>query len=326
MSEPVILCEGLVKIYKVADLEVLALQGLDLSVQKGELMGIVGVSGSGKSTLMNVLGGLARPSAGKVIVDGQNLLTLSESAMERYRRSQVGFVWQMGARNLISYLDIQENVEFPMMLAGIRQSRQRAGELLDMVGLSERRKHYPSELSGGEQLRVAIAISLANKPVILLADEPTGELDTSTAQKIYDAFRTLNRELGLTILIVSHDPAIARQVNRVVAIRDGQVATETVRRKVGYQASANSILAVEEDHYEEMTVMDKAGRLQIPKSYREKLKLGKRVRLELVEHGVLIHPISEDQSPITIKETPVLREEKGIWKNLLHRFTKNGEK
>ena len=240
-SDNIIVCENLVKIFKVADLEVLALQGLDLTVQRGELMGIVGTSGSGKSTLMNVLGGLVRPSAGKVLVDGHDLLKLSNAAQNRYRREEVGFIWQQGTRNLIPYLSAQENVALPMTLAGqARGAQQRAADLLDMVGLSHRRDYDIGRMSGGEQQRVAIAVALANQPSILLADEPTGELDSVTALTIYDAFQTLNRELGLTILIVSHDPTIARHVGRVMAIRDGKAASETVRRRRSSQAKAEA--------------------------------------------------------------------------------------
>ena len=181
MPEPLIICDNLVKIYKVANLEVVALQGLDLIVQRGELLGIVGVSGSGKSTLMNILGGLDRPSAGRVWVDGSELLKLSDLGLDHYRRSKVGFVWQHGARNLVPYLTALENVMLPMTLAGTTgpRKRQRAEGLLDMVGLADRRHHRLPQMSGGEQQRVAIAVALANSPALLLADEPTGEVDSS---------------------------------------------------------------------------------------------------------------------------------------------------
>ena len=295
MAEPMIVCENLVKIYKIADLEVLALQGLDLTVQRGELMGIVGASGSGKTTLMNVLGGLVRPSAGRVVVNGRDLLKLSNAALDRYRRTQVGFVWQQGARNLVPYLNARENIELPMMLAGLsaRQMRQRAVDLLDMVQLADRQNHYLPELSGGEQQRVAIAVALANNPQLLLADEPTGELDSATAQAIYEAFRTLNAQLGLTILIVSHDPQIARQVQRVMAIRDGKAASETVRKK--RNGAPEEAHHPDDDHFEELVVLDSAGRLQVPKPIREALNLGLRARLELTDDGLLIKPVEEEE-------------------------------
>ncbi len=295
-QEPFIVCDNLVKIYKIADLETMALQGLDLVVAPGELLGVVGPSGSGKSTLMNILGGLDRPSAGRVWVDGQDLLKMSDAALNRYRRSKVGFVWQQGARNLVPYLTALENIELPMTLAGQggRKKRQRAEELLEAVGLSERRNHRLAQLSGGEQQRVAIAVALANNPRLLLADEPTGEVDSATALTIYETFRRLNREYGLTTLIVSHDPNIARHVHRVVAIRDGKTAMETVRQSAlnGPPATTaeEAVEAHEEEIFEELVVLDSAGRLQIPKEYLEEFGIKGRVRLELTEEGILIRP------------------------------------
>lgn len=288
---PLIVCENLVKIYQVADLEVLALQGLDLLVQRGELLGIVGASGSGKTTLMNVLGGLVRPSAGRAIVSGQDLLKLSDAALDRYRRTQVGFVWQQGARNLVTYLNARENVALPMMLAGFdsRHTRERADDLLDMVGLAERQEHYLPQLSGGEQQRVAIAVALANEPQLLLADEPTGELDSATALTIYDAFQRLNAELGLTILIVSHDQGIARHVHRVMAIRDGKAASETVRARRETAGEAGEPDG--DEHFEELLVLDSAGRLQVPKQLREELGIRDRVRAEVIDGGLLLRPL-----------------------------------
>ncbi|HNT78772.1 MAG TPA: ATP-binding cassette domain-containing protein [Anaerolineae bacterium] len=282
-----IVCDNLVKIYKVAGLEVVALQGLDLVVQPGELMGIVGASGSGKSTLMNVLGGLDRPSAGRAWVNGKDLLKLSNAELNQYRRAEVGFVWQHGARNLIPYLNALENVKLPMTLAGKagRAVRQHAEVLLEMVGLKERMKHRLSELSGGEQQRVAIAVALANDPKLLLADEPTGELDSTTALTIYEMFKKLNADLKVTTLIVSHDPSIARHVNRVVAIRDGKMATETVRAK-----TSGEVAAEHEEIFEELTVLDSAGRLQIPKEYLEMFGIKGRARLELTDEGILVLP------------------------------------
>jgi putative ABC transport system ATP-binding protein len=298
-SKPFIVCDNLVKIYKVADLEVVALQGLDMIVQSGELLGIVGASGSGKSTLMNVLGGLDRPSAGRAWVDGKDLLKLSNRDLNQYRREEVGFVWQHGARNLIPYLNALENVKLPMTLAGQagRSVNRRAAELLGVVGLGDRMRHKLSELSGGEQQRVAIAVALANNPKFVLADEPTGELDSVTALAVYELFRDLNRQFGLTMLIVSHDPSIARHVDRVVAIRDGRMATETVRSK-----SANGVrgarstdsteveTAVHEEVFEELTVLDAAGRLQIPKEYLAQFGIKGRARLEITEDGILVLP------------------------------------
>lgn len=279
-----IICDNLVKIFKVGDVEVLALQGLDLTIRQGELVGIVGASGSGKSTLMNVLGGLTRPSAGQVVVNGHNLLKLSNSALTTYRQVQVGFVWQQGSRNLIPYLSALDNIKLPMTLAGRtgQKANKRARMLLDMVGLQDRYHHKPIELSGGEQQRVAIAVGLANEPSLLLADEPTGELDSATSDQVYKLFQTLNAELGLTIIIVSHDPEIAQHVGRVVAIRDGRLASETVRRKA---TEADS-----EEQLEELIVLDSAGRLQIPAAYREQLNIQHRVQMEITDEGLVIRP------------------------------------
>jgi len=292
-QEPFIICDNLVKIYKVADLEVVALQGLDLVVKPGELLGIVGPSGSGKSSLMNILGGLGRPSAGRVWVDGNDLLKLSDSALNRYRRTEVGFVWQQATRNLIPYLSAVENVMLPMTLAGQRERRKRqhAEELLEVVGLGDRRHHSLAQLSGGEQQRVAISVALANNPSLLLADEPTGEVDTATALTIYAVFQQLNQEYGLTTLIVSHDPGIARHVGRVVAIRDGKLATETVRQmSSGGDYGGEEGQDEQEEIYEELVVLDSAGRLQVPKEYLEYFEITGRARLELAEDGILIRP------------------------------------
>jgi putative ABC transport system ATP-binding protein len=301
-NDAFIICDSLVKIFKVVDIEVLALQGLDLTVRQGELIGIVGASGSGKTTLMNVLGGLVRPSVGQVIVDGQNLLKMSSRELDVYRQIQVGFVWQQGNRNLIPYLSALDNIKLPMTLAGHagRDVDNRARMLLDKVGLEDRYHHKPIQMSGGEQQRVAIAVALANEPKLLLADEPTGELDSTTSDQVYELFRTLNQDLGLTIIIVSHDPTISQQVQRVVAIRDGKLASETVRRQ-GTDVEQG-------EHFEELIVLDSAGRLQIPKSLREQLAIQNRVHMEATEDGLLIRPAqnlgeTSSQSEIRIERS-----------------------
>ncbi|MCY4537418.1 MAG: ABC transporter ATP-binding protein [Chloroflexi bacterium] len=295
-EDPFVICNELYKIFKVADIEVMALQGLDLSVREGEMVGVVGASGSGKTTLMNVLGGLTRPSAGQVIVDGQNLLKLSNRELTTYRQVDVGFVWQQGSRNLIPYLSALDNIKLPMTLAGQTgtQVDKRARELMDLVDLADRYGHKPIALSGGEQQRVAIAVALANEPKLLLADEPTGELDSLTSDQVYNLFQRLNRDLGLTICIVSHDPLIAQHVGRVVAIRDGKLASETVlrRRKRKARPHDDSGEGQEgwEEHFEELIVLDSAGRLQIPKAYREQLAIENRVQMEVTDRGLLIRP------------------------------------
>jgi ABC-type lipoprotein export system ATPase subunit len=287
-----VLCDGLVKIYRVAEREVVALQGLELEVSAGEMLGIVGPSGSGKSTLLNVVGGLDRPSAGRLLVDGVALAGLPDAALDHYRRERVGFVWQLPGRNLVPHLSAQENVALPMVLAMMPAParRERAAELLVAVGLEARAAHLPAHLSGGEQQRLAIAVALANRPRLLLADEPTGELDSATAGEIYALFRALNERYGLTVVIVSHDPAVARVVDRVVTIRDGRTSTET--RQVGRPVPrAGEEEATEEEvGMEELVVMDSTGRLQVPEEMREEYGLAGRVRLERTPDGVLIRP------------------------------------
>ncbi len=293
--EAFIQCENLVKIYKVAELEVVALQGLDLTVQRGELLGIVGTSGSGKSTLLNILGGLDRPSAGHVVVNGRNLLKAPDAELDTYRRREVGFVWQQTARNLIPYLSAQENVALPMTIAGMGWKEKRAWtkELLEAVGLWEHRQHKLAQLSGGQQQRIAIAVALANKPKLLLGDEPTGELDSTTAQEILALLREMNGRYNLTTLIVTHDPQIARAVDRVVTIRDGRTSSETIKRVADVEAAlaGNVEAAAPTPVYEEYVVVDNAGRLQIPPDLREASGIGDRVTLEATEEGVLIKPV-----------------------------------
>ncbi len=285
-------CEGLVKIYKAADLEVFALQGLDLRVESGELMAIIGNSGSGKSTLLNMLGGLDRPSAGGLEIDGKNMLKMSERDLVKYKRESVGFVWQNNARNLIPYLTALENVELPILLKGKRK-RLRALELLEAVGLTHRKNNKLHQLSGGEQQRVAIAIALANHPKLLLADEPTGSVDSRMADQILDLFRELNRTIGITIVIVTHDPLLAKKVDRVVAIRDGKISSEMLRRKSYAEELAElerGIVQLEEDSHIEYAVLDKAGRLQVPAAYLESIgvKDSNKVKLELVEGKIVL--------------------------------------
>ncbi len=337
-SEPFIQCENLIKIYQINDqnnssdasLEVQALQGMELTVSEGEMIGVVGASGSGKSTLLNILGGLDRPNGGRAMVDQQDLGKLSQKGLDRYRRNTVGFVWQYGARNLIPYLTAVENIQLPMTLNGKvgKEPHSRSLELLEQVGLTDRKDHRLEELSGGEQQRVAVAIALANKPRLLLADEPTGELDTATAKTIYDLFRDLNKKLGLTIVIVSHDPGIAQHVDRVVAVRDGKLASESVRRKP--VAGASDADTQEHTHvFEELAILDSAGRLSIPREFLEHFHIRRRVRLELVEQGILILPsVNENEEreqgsvePITDEDVKEVEEHSRIlvWMNWINK-------
>lgn len=292
-----ITCEGLVKIYKSDDLEVVALQGLNLHVRDGEMMAIIGNSGSGKSTLLNILGGLDRPSAGQVSVGPWDLLKITEEQLVSYKRDTVGFIWQSNARNLLPYLTALENVEMPMMLSS-RVDRVYAKQLLEWVGLKERMYNKLHQLSGGEQQRVAIAISLANRPKLLLADEPTGSVDTATSDLIMGIFRRLNQELGITIVIVTHDLTLASKVDRVVAIRDGLTSTEFVKRNPnlddGQQLGSGTgdgtgAGGIHEIH-EEYVVVDRVGRLQIPKAYLTALQITDRASMEFDGERIIISP------------------------------------
>nr|WP_255570130.1 ATP-binding cassette domain-containing protein [Cohnella sp. CFH 77786] len=282
------MCEGLVKIYKADDLEVVALQGLNLTVKPGEMMAIIGNSGSGKSTLLNILGGLDRPSAGQVTVGPWNLLKASDEDLVKYKRETVGFIWQNNARNLLPFLSALENVEMPMMFSG-KLDRAYAKQLLEWVGLKDRMHNKLQQLSGGEQQRVAIAIALANKPQLLLADEPTGSVDTRTSDMIMDIFRRFNRELGVTIVIVTHDLSLAGKVDRVVAIRDGLTSTEFIKRNPNLDLSAPLAGgdSLEEVH-EAFVVVDRVGRLQVPKEYLQALSIGDKATMEIDGDKIVI--------------------------------------
>lgn len=314
-------CEGLVKIYKSDGVEVVALQGLNLKVESGEMFAIIGNSGSGKSTLLNILGGLDRPTAGRTIVGPWDLLTIGEKELVSYKRNTVGFIWQNNSRNLLPYLTVLENVETAMMVAG-KVDIGYARQLIDWVGLTPRIRNKLAQLSGGEQQRTAIAISLANRPSLLLADEPTGSVDAATSDQIMGIFRKLNRETGVTIVIVTHDLSLAGKVDRVVAIRDGMTSSEMVRRAAGSDStqlgaanpasaradsseSGNSHdsgtdLAVTETtagpgpvlspfgEHEEYAVVDRFGRLQIPQEMRDRLGIGDKVKLMVEGDRIIV--------------------------------------
>jgi ABC-type lipoprotein export system ATPase subunit len=286
----VIVCDNLVKIYKIADLEVVALQGLDLVVESGEFVAIVGSSGSGKSTLLNILGGLDTPSAGHVRVAGYDLLDIDHRQRTRYRREVIGFVWQQTARNLLPYLDAAQNIEMPLILAGAPAAyrKMRVDSLLEAVGLADRRDHRPAELSGGEQQRVAIATALANSPKVLFADEPTGELDTATASEVLEVLGQVNQVEGVTIVVVTHDTQVAEHVSRTVAIRDGRTSSEVVRRTQLDEYGEHEVVS------EEFVVLDRVGRLQLPSDFVDALQLRRRVRLTLDPDHVNVWP---DRSP-----------------------------
>lgn len=297
MSEVMIQADGLVKIYKSKQTEVLALQGLDLTVEKGELTALIGNSGSGKSTFLNMIGGLDRPSAGSLLVDGKNLFTMGERELVCYKRDTVGFVWQNNARNLLPYLSALENIMLPMHISGQKKKKEKALELLEQVGMTAKRNNRLNTMSGGEQQRIAIAIALANNPKLLLADEPTGSVDTKTADIIFDIFRELNRN-GQTILIVTHDIALSKKVRRVVAIRDGKISSERIlKEKYADRLKELTVDWCNEDTQEEYAVIDKAGRVQIPRELWDKLALrDNKVKLELRGDEILLSRPAEDEN------------------------------
>lgn len=305
-SRPIIQCENLVKIYKTKDIEVLALQGMDIVIEPGELMAIVGNSGSGKSTFLNMLGGLDRPTAGKLFVDGKNLFKMTEKELVEYKRKTVGFVWQNNARNLLPYLSAVQNVQMPMVFDDNEEKEKRALELLELVGMAHKKDSRLSQLSGGEQQRIALAIALANKPKILLADEPTGSVDTKTGNYILDVFRKVNREMGITVIIVTHDVKLTSKVNRVVSIRDGKTSSERIMRKSYAQELENIQMFSEQEeavkHYEEAldvheeyAVLDRAGRVQIPRELLDKIGVtDNRVKLEYKDGKIILSAGNEE--------------------------------
>jgi len=285
-------CDNLVKIYKTKETEVVALQGLDLKIQKGELTAIIGKSGSGKSTLLNIIAGLDRPSAGSIHVDGKNLLKFNDKQLKKYNRETIGFVWQNKARNLLPYLSAELNVQVPMMITGMKNRRDRARELLDMVGLKNRYKSKLGELSGGEQQRVAIAIALANNPKLILADEPTGAVDTKNTYRIMELFEKLNKDLGVTIVIVTHDLKIASMVERVIFISDGMIGSEMLKKE-DYRKRLSELddNAQPAESHDEYAVIDNKGRIKIPEEYIEDMNLrgGERVKIRKSAGGLEIY-------------------------------------
>jgi len=275
-EDALVVCDRVVRIFTGDGIEVQALQGLDLLIAEGELTAMVGASGSGKSTLMNILAGLDTPTAGRIRVAGQDLGAISARERLSYRRLEVGFVWQQASRNLLPYLTGRQNVTMPMRFsrAGRRTRARRADELLKTLGVSHCADRTPDRMSGGEQQRTAIATALANQPRLLLADEPTGELDTATAADVFAALQTANTELGATVLVVTHDPMVSAQVRRTIAIRDGRTSTETLRHSTADESGVTTHHAVE------YAVLDRAGRVQLPREMTENLGMADRVRLE----------------------------------------------
>lgn len=289
MADEMIRADSLVKIYKTKETEVLALQGLDLTVEKGELTAIIGNSGSGKSTFLNMIGGLDKPSAGSLFVDGNNLFTMSEKELVLYKRDTVGFVWQNNGRNMLPFLSAIENVMLPMSLSSTKKKHDKALELLEMVGMSHKKHSRMNMLSGGEQQRIAIAIALANSPKLLLADEPTGSVDYKTANYIFDVFSELNNN-GQTILIVTHDMALSKKVKRVIAIRDGKISSERVlKEEYADRVRETSIDWRAEDTQEEYAILDRAGRVQIPAELMHELNLdSNKVKIAYKNNEIII--------------------------------------
>jgi len=270
----IIECQNLIKIHKQGNLEVVALQGLDLSMEQGEFMSVVGASGAGKSTLLTILAGFEKPSAGRATVVERNLSNISPKDLTKYYRRDVGFVWQDFTRNLIPYLKAIQNVELPLLLGGIsgRKRKQRAMALLDAVGLRGKAHSTVHTLSGGEQQRLALCVALAPGPKLLLADELTGELDTETSLEIFELLRQLSHEGGLSVLVVTHDIAIAQRTDRVVRIADGRIATQSRR-------GATELVAV-----------DNRGIVQLPRDMMIEAGIDDRVRVKVVPEGLLLEP------------------------------------
>ncbi len=273
-----IVCENIVKIYKSGESKTLALQGIDLHVKKGEMLAVMGASGSGKSTLLNIIGCLEKADAGSLFIDGADAFKMNFKELNDLRTSKIGFVWQNNARNLIPHLSALENVLAPMRIMG-KADKKRAMELLKTVGLEHRIHNTLFELSGGEQQRVSIAVALANEPSIILADEPTGSVDTVTCDEIMRLFRKVNTKLNKTIVIVTHDTHLSSMVDRVVYIRDGKASSELMRTREGDHINQT---------HDEYSVIDKYGRLQIPKHILEESKISNMVTFEVKEKGVII--------------------------------------
>ena len=314
---PYIKCDSLVRIFKSEGIEVMALQGLDLEIEKGELTAIIGKSGSGKSTLLNMLGALDKPSAGYVAYDGVNIAELSEKQLAKFRNDHIGFVWQKNTDNLLNYLTAVENVEMPLLFSNLskKEKRERARKMLDAVGLAHKEKSFPMQLSGGEQQRVAIATALVNEPELLLMDEPTGAVDRKTSIMLQDLFRDINRKLGITIIIVTHDISLADRVDRVVMISDGKISSERIikeeykkkieagetvlKEEMNSAAAAiaassglgagTGVSSSEDDSHEEFSILDKAGRVRLSAEMREAVGIdSNRVKIDVVDGKIVI--------------------------------------
>ena len=279
--------KNVVKEYTMGDNKIRALDNANFEINKGELVVIVGPSGAGKTTALNVLGGMDSVTSGDVVIDGRHVNNYNEKQLTKYRREDIGFVFQF--YNLVQNLTAIENVELATQICKNPLSPEK---VMGKVGLQERKNNFPSQLSGGEQQRVAIAIALANDPRLLLADEPTGSVDTKTSNMILDIFKELNKDEKITIVIVTHDLKLANHIDRVVAIRDGRTSSEIVRKR-SYVEELNEMGDIvlvensEETAHEELIVLDRSGRLQLPKDFMDALEIkgGDKVKVELDENG-----------------------------------------
>lgn len=282
VNAPYITCKQVVKAYRVSDHEIVALRGIDFTMARGEMVAIIGPSGAGKSSLLNLLGGLDRPTAGQLSVDGQNLLDLKGRKLADYRLRHVGFVWQQVERNLLAHRSAFRNVTLPMMLAGVSpfQRRKRAMELLEAVGLADHAHKRPGQLSGGQQQRVAIAVALANQPGLLLADEPTGALDRKTATQMMELVNELRQRYGLTVLLVTHDMDMADYADRVLTLRDGALGQDLSESE------------------ETGPTLDEAGQIKLPDAVRSHLSEAARIAVEIRPEGVLLRPEADEEDSL----------------------------
>lgn len=269
-------CQDLFKIYQTKQTDVVALRGLDLKVASGEFVGVFGSSGSGKTTLLRILGGFERPSAGTVTIGGWNLGGLEETAVAAYRRESVGFVWQRASENLIPYMTSVENVMAVRFFSRFVQMQWTEQEILAMVDLSGHATSKASHLSGGEQQRLSIAVALANEPGLLLVDEPTGELDSESGKHIWQVLKNVGRDLGTTIVGVTHDESIYEVADRILYISDGRIDREHLRAHD------------QSDEWEEYRVVDRTGRISLPEHFLETYRGRTRARVIGIEDDLRV--------------------------------------